>query len=182
MPDRNDNPRDPERHRREYNYGAEDVRSSDAWWDYARGYPPHWVRNQALVRGPYVGIGPKGYRRTDERIHEEISDRLTMHPDVDASDIEVRVKDGVVTLVGTTEDRHQKRIAEFIAEDVVGVDDVNNELKVRHGFWGGLKGEGTVDRAVRREPADLAEVGAPSTLGSRIDAARGAARRDEEAR
>ncbi|HEY2375064.1 MAG TPA: BON domain-containing protein [Gemmatimonadaceae bacterium] len=182
MPHRHDKPREPDsdRLRRDYDYGAEDVRAAEAWWDYARDYPPHWVRNQPPRRGPYVGVGPKGYRRTDERIHEEISDRLMMHPDVDASDIEVRVANGVVTLVGTTEDRHQKRIAEFIAEDVVGVDDVNNELKVRHGFWAGLMGEGAVGRDVRHD--DVPEVGAPSTFGSRINAARGSARRDEEAR
>jgi hypothetical protein len=102
-----------------------------------------------------------------------------MHPDVDASDIEVVVAAGIVTLDGTVEDRHQKRIAEFIADDVVGVDDVRNQLKVRRGFWTSLAGDHS-ERDVRREP--LPEVGAPSTLGSRIDTARGAARRDEEAR
>jgi BON domain-containing protein len=178
MPDRSDNSRD-ERRLRDYNYGAEDVRASEAWWDYARDYPPLWFRHERPRRGPYAGIGPKGYRRTDERIHEEISDRLMMHPDVDASDIEVHVANGVVTLTGTTEDRHQKRIAEFIAEDVAGVDDVDNQLKARHGFWAGLKGRGAADRVRHR---DLPDVGAPSTTGSRINAARGASHRDDEAR
>jgi hypothetical protein len=63
------------------------------------------------------------------------------HPDIDASDIEVRVADGVVTLTGTAEDRHEKRLAEYIAEDALGVDDVDNQLKVRHGFWATLSGE-----------------------------------------
>ncbi|HEY7232917.1 MAG TPA: BON domain-containing protein [Gemmatimonadaceae bacterium] len=180
MPDRNDNPRDPDRRGRDYNYGADDVRASDAWWDYGRAYPPQWAREQRQRRGPYVGLGPKGYRRSDERITEEVSDRLMTHPDVDASDVEVRVANGVVTLMGTVEDRHQKRIAEFIAEDIVGVDDVSNELKVRHGFWAGLRGERVAEPDVRREPTP--EVGAPSTMGSRLNAARGAARRDEEAR
>ena len=63
------------------------------------------------------------------------------HPDIDASDIEVRVGDGVVTLTGTVEDRHEKRLAEYIAEDALGVDDVDNQLKVRHGFWATLSGE-----------------------------------------
>jgi len=179
MPDRSEKSRDNDGQRRDYNYGAEDVRASEAWWDYARDYPPPWFRHQRPPRGPYVGIGPKGYRRTDERIHEEISERLMMHPDVDASDIEVHVANGVVTLIGTTEDRHQKRIAEFIAEDVVGVDDVNNELKARHGFWAGLKGEGAVGRVKHSE---VPEVGAPSTMGSRVNAARATAHRDEEAR
>jgi len=104
-------------------------------------------------RGRFFGRGPKGYRRSDERIHEEISDRLMMHPDVDASDIEVRVSDGVVTLSGMVDDRHQKRVAEFIAEDAIGVDDVNNQLKVRHGFWTSLAGATSPEREVHR-PAD----------------------------
>jgi hypothetical protein len=63
------------------------------------------------------------------------------HPDIDASDIEVRVDEGIVTLMGTVEDRHEKRLAEYIAEDSLGVDDVDNQLKVRHGFWATLTGE-----------------------------------------
>ena len=141
MPDGNDNSRDPERRDRDYNHGAEDVRSSEAWWEYARDFRPRWSRDQHPRHGHYVGLGPKGYRRSDERIHEEVSDRLMTHPDVDASEMEVRVAKGIVTLVGTVDDRHQKRIAEFIAEDVVGVDDVYNELKVRHGFWANFTGE-----------------------------------------
>jgi len=92
-------------------------------------------------RGRFFGRGPKGYRRSSERIREEISDRLMTHPDIDASDIEVRVGDGIVTLTGTVEDRHEKRLAEYIAEDALGVDDVDNQLKVRHGFWATLTGE-----------------------------------------
>jgi hypothetical protein len=92
-------------------------------------------------RGRFFGRGPKGYRRSSERMCEEINDRLMTHPDIDASDIEVRVDDGIVTLTGTVEDRHEKRLAEYIAEDSLGVDDVDNQLKVRHGFWATLTGE-----------------------------------------
>src|SRR6266487_4035278 len=60
-------------------------------------------------------------RNSDERIREDVSDRLMTHPDVDASEIEVHVSNGVVTLDGIIENRHQKRIAEFLAEDVLGV-------------------------------------------------------------
>lgn len=101
-------------------------------------------------RGRFFGRGPKGYRRSSERIREEISDRLMTHPDIDASDIEVRVGDGIVTLTGTVEDRHEKRLAEYIAEDALGVDDVDNQLKVRHGFWATLTGERT-DEHERKE-------------------------------
>lgn len=43
-------------------------------------------------RGPHAGRGPKGYQRSDERIREDVCDRLTEHPAIDASEIEVEVK------------------------------------------------------------------------------------------
>ncbi|MGH7618110.1 MAG: BON domain-containing protein, partial [Gemmatimonadaceae bacterium] len=79
---------------------------------------------------------------------------LMTHPDIDASDIEVVVSHGVATLAGTTEDRHEKRLAELIAEDVVGVDDVENRLKVRHGFWATVTGERAIELALPRKRAD----------------------------
>jgi hypothetical protein len=85
-------------------------------------------------RGRYAGRGPKGYRRSDDRIREEVNDRLTDHSDIDPSEVEVRVEQGVVTLTGTVEDRHSKRLAEDIAEGVAGVVDVNNQIRVaKHG-------------------------------------------------
>jgi BON domain-containing protein len=114
-----------------------------------RSPPPSDVErsvDRGIERGRYVGRGPKGYRRSDERLLEEISDRLMAHPDVDASDIEVKVEGGIATLCGTVENRYQKRIAEYVAEDVMGVDDVSNQLKVRHGFWATLSGERASER------------------------------------
>jgi hypothetical protein len=83
------------------------------------------------VPGPYSGIGPRNYRRSDQRIYEDICDRLTDHGLVDASEIEVTVTDGEVTLSGSVADRGQKRLAEDMAEDVAGVRDVHNQLRVR---------------------------------------------------
>jgi osmotically-inducible protein OsmY len=80
--------------------------------------------------GPYYGIGPRGYRRSDERICEEVCERLTRHGAVDASDIEVEVQDGEVILRGTVGDRRSKRMAEDLAESTSGVRDVHNELRL----------------------------------------------------
>jgi osmotically-inducible protein OsmY len=89
----------------------------------AFSYTEYW-----LVPGPHSGKGPRGYQRSDERIREEIGDRLTRHGQIDASDIEVQVANGEVTLAGTTTDRRQKRLAEDVAEDVPGVRDVHNQI------------------------------------------------------
>jgi hypothetical protein len=87
-------------------------------------------------RENFAGRGPKGYRRSDERVNEDVCERLTRHPAIDASGIEVRVENGEVTLSGTVNDRRSKRLAEDVVEDVSGVTDVKNELKVSQGATG----------------------------------------------
>jgi osmotically-inducible protein OsmY len=77
----------------------------------------------------YAGMGPKGYRRSDERIKEDISDRLTEHGSIDPSEVEVEVQGGDVTLSGTVADREQKRRAEDIAESCSGVGNVTNNIR-----------------------------------------------------
>lgn len=81
-------------------------------------------------RPDYRGRGPRGYRRSDEIIREDVSEALYRNSEVDASDIEVFVADGRVTLKGTVKDRRQKKMAESAIEDLAGVDDVYNELRL----------------------------------------------------
>jgi BON domain len=80
--------------------------------------------------GRYAGIGPKGYQRSDERLREEVCERLTADPDVDASELEVSVQNGEVTLQGTVPARDMKRAAEDCAEAISGVQQVHNRLRV----------------------------------------------------
>jgi hypothetical protein len=81
--------------------------------------------------GPHTGRGPRGYQRTDERIREEINERLTAHGLIDATDVECRVVNGEATLTGLVDSRAAKRAAADLAEDVYGVREVHNELRVR---------------------------------------------------
>ena len=81
--------------------------------------------------GSYAGRGPRGYQRSSERIREDVCDRLTDDPRVDASDIEVRVENGEVTLHGSVRTRDEKRFAEEVVERTSGVRDVNNHVKVK---------------------------------------------------
>lgn len=91
------------------------------------------------------GRGPKGYQRTDERINDEVHDRLTEDPWLDASDIQVEVKAGEVTLSGHVETREAKHRAERLIEDLSGVKHVQNNLRVaeRAGFTGAGRGFGS---------------------------------------
>jgi len=77
------------------------------------------------------GRGPRGYRRSDDRILEDVNDRLTDDPFVDASNIEVSVSNSEVTLSGTVDSRDAKRRAEDIAERIAGVTHVQNNLRVQ---------------------------------------------------
>jgi osmotically-inducible protein OsmY len=78
----------------------------------------------------YSGRGPKGYRRSDERIREEICDRLTDDWRVDATEMEVTVSNGQVTLAGSVNSREEKRKAEDLVEAIPGVQDVHNTLRI----------------------------------------------------
>jgi len=78
----------------------------------------------------FSGRGPKGYRRPDERIKEDVSDRFTDDEWLDASELTVDVHQGIVILVGVVLDRQQARRAECIAYAVTGVRGVANRLRV----------------------------------------------------
>ena len=93
--------------------------------------------SQGSQRG-FFGKGPKGYKRSDDRIKEDVCETLARHPRVDASDIEVTVEDTVVTLSGTVESKEIRRAAEMAIENLSGVDDVKNELKVKKAGERGL--------------------------------------------
>ena len=89
--------------------------------------------------GPFRGRGPKGYQRSDERIREDLCDRLTAHGLVDATDIEVTTRGGEVTLSGFVDSRDAKRAAEDCAEEIPGVREVHNQLRIRsHAEEGGV--------------------------------------------
>jgi osmotically-inducible protein OsmY len=94
-------------------------------------YDPGAGGNREGARGPYVGRGPKGYTRSDETICEDVCERLTRSGGVDASEIEVGVGDGEVTLNGWVDDRDQKRTAEDLADGAPGVRDVHNRIRIR---------------------------------------------------
>ena len=90
-------------------------------------------REQQRRGGGHRGRGPKNYTRTDQRITEDLCERLTEDDDVDAGDIEVQVRDGVAVLTGTVGERWMKHRAEDIAEACGGVKDVENRIRVVRG-------------------------------------------------
>ena len=92
-----------------------------------------WIGTETWrVPGPFAGRGPRGYQRSDDRICEELNDRLTAHGFIDATDIECSVHNGEVTLSGFVDSPDSKRAAEIVAERIQGVlHDVHNNLRIR---------------------------------------------------
>jgi osmotically-inducible protein OsmY len=123
---------------------------------FARERGGYW--RQYETRSPYAGRGPKDYRRSDERVREEVCDCMTDDPMLDASEISVQVSDGVVTLNGTVPSRDQKRRAEDVAERISGVKDVTNQLRVSR------EANGHAHTATR--PVTQSETGTPSKSSS----------------
>jgi osmotically-inducible protein OsmY len=127
-------------------------------------------RHQDEQRG-HRGRGPRGYTRSDDRIREDVSDRLTDDPYVDASDIDITVNKGEVTLTGHVEHRSAKRRAEDLAESVSGATHVQNNLRVRQstGMGTGM-GSGTATSAGASAMAGMGGSGtgttSPTTSGS----------------
>ena len=92
-----------------------------------------WGRQGSMRNRP-----PKGYTRSDERLKEDICERLMSMPHVDAGEVSVEVKDAKVVLEGTVPERSMKHRIEDCAEGVSGVKDVENRIRVsRDGSWQG---------------------------------------------
>ena len=91
----------------------------------------------------FTGRGPRGYQRSDERIREDVCDRLCDDPLVDATEIDVAVKGGEVTLTGNVRERADKRRVEDVIENVSGVREVHNNLHVGVGREQGTTAGGT---------------------------------------
>ena len=162
---REDSPRGPwDSRTRGQGYGGWEQQSGDqGFWD--EGRSGQWggsrgrdfgVHRQEdwLTPGPHSGRGPRGYRRSDARIEEDVYERLTHHGMLDATDIEVRVEGGVVTLSGTVESRQAKRIAEDILESISGVTDIANQLRVQ-----GQGGPGQSSQRVLNDERQLGGAG-----------------------
>ncbi len=91
----------------------------------------HYASNRSHDVNDFRGRGPKGYERSDARIKEDVSEALYRCTQVDASDIEVFVESGHVTLKGTVADRSQKKWAERTVEHISGVIDVYNSITLQ---------------------------------------------------
>ena len=122
------------------------------WWDRTRDEMRSWMGDDAAERRrrmdemrqrSHYGRGPRGFTRSDERIREDVCERLTYDWSVDASDVEVNVSKGEVTLTGSVESRYSRRRAEDVVDEVPGVRHVQNNLRVKEAAEGTTGATGT---------------------------------------
>ncbi len=109
---------------------SDDERRHATEGGYAYGIGSHKPAYLREDRAIHRGRGPSGYQRSDQRIYEDVCERLMEDDRVDASEIQVSVTNGEVTLSGTLRSRNAKRRATDLAEDVSGVKDVHNQIRV----------------------------------------------------
>lgn len=87
---------------------------------------------RSLRRKPdYSGLGPAGWKLSDEKLRERVSEVLLLSHEVDPSELEVIVEDAVVTLKGKIASRGMKSVAEDLVLSVPGVVDVFTELSIK---------------------------------------------------
>jgi hypothetical protein len=110
-------------------YIPEEYRGSNQFGQF-NPYYRHADSDRQRAKSDYKGIGPKNYKRSDERIRELVCDKFCDDPYLDASGLEVEVKNGEVILAGTVEHRHAKRLAEDLAESISGVTQIENRIRV----------------------------------------------------
>jgi osmotically-inducible protein OsmY len=108
------------------------------WWDRTKDEVSSWFgdddaerrRRSDRINGPHKGKGPRDYRRSEDRIREDVCDRLADDDFVDASDIHIEIHDDEVVLSGNVNSREEKRRAEDIVESISGVRNVENRIRV----------------------------------------------------
>ncbi|MGH8287473.1 MAG: BON domain-containing protein [Steroidobacteraceae bacterium] len=75
--------------------------------------------------------GPKGYQRSDERLREDISERLMEARYIDSSEVTVEVSGAKVVLEGTVPERRMKHAIEDLVDACPGVQDIENRVRVK---------------------------------------------------
>ncbi len=83
-----------------------------------------------LIFALAVPLLAQGSSNPDDKIYDQVRQKLANDPDVKGGGLDVAVKNGVVTLKGVVHDEHAKEKAEKITKKVKGVTSVDNQLKI----------------------------------------------------
>ena len=122
------------------NYGNANQGGFDRdWWDRTKDEVSSWFGDDDAERRrrmdktvSHRGKGPKDYQRSQDRIREDVCDRLSDDERLDATNVQVQVQGNEVILTGTVNSREEKRRAEDLVESISGVQNVENRIRVGH--------------------------------------------------
>lgn len=126
-------------------YGRGSIATEPSGWNRGREQEGYESRMWSEGMSGHRGRGPRNFIQSDDRINQRVCEVLADDDRIDASDVDVNVKDGEVTLSGTVDDRRAKRLAEDVIEELPGVVDVQNRLRVRRGLFGKTGTEAAID-------------------------------------
>jgi hypothetical protein len=89
-----------------------------------------------MARGQHAGRGPREWRRSDAVLQDAVSEHLAQDRLLDARGIMVVVDDGVVSLEGQVRTPSDRRLADLLAHEVGGVNQVLNHLVIQPDLFG----------------------------------------------
>jgi osmotically-inducible protein OsmY len=135
---------------------------------YGRHFGQQYGQGQSYAGGRRFTSGPKGYQRSDERLKEDISERLMELHHIDSSDVSIDVRGAKVVLDGTVPSRHMKHAIEDLVDACPGVQDIDNRVRVANQSMRqsqGTQSQGTHNQSPTGSSAGTG-IGAGSNLGS----------------
>jgi osmotically-inducible protein OsmY len=77
-----------------------------------------------------IGPAEASLFRSDDQIRKDVENLISVNDDIFPKDIDINVKQGIVTLKGGVNSTYARNAAEEAAREVLGVTDVKNELDV----------------------------------------------------
>lgn len=115
---------------RQYGAGAQSYQGYGQAYGRGDEGRQQYGQQYGTYEGSHRGKGPRNYSRSDDRITDDVNERMTSDGDLDAREIDVKVQKGEVTLTGTVDSKMAKRRAEDCADSVMGVKHVQNNLRL----------------------------------------------------
>jgi hypothetical protein len=115
---------------RAYGERPHGVGNFESNYDLASSEPRRVDTQRLESQRDHRGKGPKGYQRTDERLHERLCELLTDDPRIDATNIDVQVQNGEITLTGFVDSRRTKYLVEELVANTCDTE-VTNRLQIR---------------------------------------------------
>jgi hypothetical protein len=125
-----ENTNDVDERTREYGERPHGVGNFESNYGLASSEPRRVDTQRLQGQRDHRGKGPKGYQRTDERQRERLCELLTDDPRIDATNIDVQVQNGEITLTGFVDSRRTKFLIEELVANTCDTE-VTNRLQIR---------------------------------------------------